>query len=346
MKRVLISDLHLHPFAYGGTVLEGGWNARLWGQKLALDEVIDYVQEHGVEYLYFNGDLFHTPGNVPTQALEVAREFFWDLRRLGCDYRLLVGNHDMANKSGTINGLGFLDDGTNVARPGESRTWYDGGVKVMGLGYTEDEGTIMKFLEDAGRGGDRTVLLLHQGVAGVPLASGYVIDERLTPEMIPDNCFAFTGHYHFHRVVTPNLIVVGNLTPLGWSDIDQEKGFVAWDDETGAIDFIPQTLAPKFLSFSPEWSVDEAPVEIEGNFIRYAEEVDPKEIASIRQRLMDEGARGVEFPHVRASDNTVYSVGYSFDFDKLVDAVVDKDMEPRRKEVGDEVREAKYSVPA
>jgi len=306
--------------------------------------VIDYVKNHDVRFLYCNGDVFHTPGNIPTQALHVAAEFFLELRRLGCEYRLLVGNHDMANKSGGINALKFLDDGTNIAYPGLPARWFDGGLEIHGLGYCENENTIINFLENAGRGGERTVLLLHQGVAGVPLSSGYVIDERLTPEMIPDNCFAFTGHYHFHRVVTPNLIVVGNLTPLSWSDIDQEKGFVSWDDKTGAIDFIPQTGAPKFLSYDPGDPTDY--YEIEGNFLRYSVEVSPKEIPAIRQRLKDEGARAVEFPHVKTDDNKIFQTGVSFDHNALINAVAEVDMEPRRSEVGIEIREEKYSVPA
>jgi DNA repair exonuclease SbcCD nuclease subunit len=307
---------------------------------LALDGVIDYVEMHNVKYLYCNGDVFHTPGNIPTQALQVASDFFRELRNLGCEYRLLVGNHDMANKSGGINALKFLDDGTNIAYPGVPARWFDGGLPIHGLGYCEDEDTIIKFLEDAGRGGERTVLLLHQGVAGVPLSSGYIIDERLTPDMIPDNCFAFTGHYHFHRVVTPNLIVVGNLTALSWSDIDQEKGFVSWDDETGAIDFIPQVGAPKFLSYEPGQLLD-----MDGHFIRYSAEVEAGEIPKLRADLKEDGARMVEFPYVKSADNKVFQTGVAFDHNALINAVAEDDMEPRRSEVGIEIREEKYNVP-
>ncbi len=337
MRRLLISDLHLHSWSYGGHVVDGGWNGRLWGQWLALENVLNYVEEHGIKWLYFNGDLFHTPGNIPTQALQIASSFFAGLKARGCTARLLIGNHDMASKDGYIHGLSFLDDGTNIAYPGVARRWEDDGLNVRAMGYTESGGKVLNFLDACqGRGG---IVLLHQGVAGVPLSSGYIVDECLTPDMIPDDVFAFTGHYHFHRRVTTNLTVIGNLTPLTWSDIDQEKGFIVWDDETYDLEFVPQVGAQKFLSYTPD-----SEVEVEGNFIRYANEVEPKEMAGIRTDLIEQGAAAVEFPHVKMNNAVSIQTGVTFDVEKIAASVIDSDMEPRRKEVGVEVREGKYST--
>jgi DNA repair exonuclease SbcCD nuclease subunit len=340
MKRVFISDLHLHTWPYGGNVIDDGWNARLMRQWHTLQEVLLYVQKNNVKYLYCNGDIFHTPGNIPTQALHVAAWFFRMLDCCGCKYRVLVGNHDMANRSGNINGLSFLHE-ENLAFPDAGSRWEDDGLVVYGLGYTENEETIKSFLGNASTGSGGMVLL-HQGVAGVPISSGFVIDERLTPEMIPDNCMAFTGHYHYHRVVATNLIVVGNLTPQSWSDIDQAKGWVVWDDETDQLEFIEQTTSPKFLSYEGGYSA----VDIEGNFLRYVTEVSPREISSIRGELVDQGAKKVEFPNIKEKGGKIHQVAISFDYNKIVEAITDPEMEPRRVEVGAELREERYGAPA
>ena len=335
MKRLLFSDIHLHTWTYGATVTDTGYNSRLWAQAAAIQEMINDAVEQGCQYAYFCGDLFHTHGTVPTQALSVAGQMFSILRHHGIKVRAIPGNHDMYDRQGQIHALSWL--------PQEEIRgyWVDGDLPVWALPYTDDEDVLKRFLEDAGQG-DGGMVLLHQGVAGVPLSSGFVLDERLTPDMIPDNVRAFTGHYHFHRAVTPNLTVVGNLTPLNWGDIDQEKGWVIWDDETGSLDHRIQTKSPYFISFSGEEDLDI----VDGNFVRYTSPVEPGDMESIRAGLIKEGARTVEFSNVSTSEREQQAMkgGDQLTVEHLVE-VFEQDIDDRRKEVGVEVREEKYESP-
>jgi len=340
MKRVIISDLHLHPWTYGAGLTPEGYNTRLWAQKEALDEVVNYVEEHNITFVYFTGDLFHVAGKIDTQAFMIAQGFFKSLRSMDCRIRAIAGNHDMVGRSGlihTLAGLGHDELGEPEFTVGEGFWEDDEGLLVRGLSYTEDEEKLKAFLGKAGEG-EGGLVLLHQGVSGLPLASGYVLDERLTSDMIPDTCDAFTGHYHMHKRVSKNLTVVGNLTALGWGDIDLVQGFVVYDDETGEVEQIVQHSAPDFVSAGGKH---------EGNFVRVEEAVKLADQDHIRQELMREGALAVEFPNVEIEVGVTSTLkcGEEITIQHVLETFQDPKMEPRRQEVGSELREESYEVP-
>lgn len=335
MKRVFISDLHLHTWNYGATVTTQGYNSRLDSQSRALDEVLNYLEEHNIKRLYFNGDLFHTHGKVPVQAMNVADRFFRGARDRGVYIFAIWGNHDIESKDGLINSVKPLLDPNELAGD-----WNDGELRILALPYCEDEERIKRFLGEAPQG---SMLMLHQGVAGVPLSSGYILDERLSPDMIPDYCTAFTGHYHFHRVVSPKLTVVGNLTGLNWSDIDQPKGFVVWDNETGEIKQIEQKSAPNFMTWSVFRKLEQ---KVAGNFVRVIDEVPMKAQEKIRAELIKEGALTVEFVKTETEETTrEIRRGEAVTVEHLVKSFEADDMEPRRRVVGQEIRENRYEAP-
>lgn len=337
MKRLIWSDMHLHPFAYGATVTEGEFNSRLYAQYLAAEEMIEDAQNQGVEYAYCCGDVFHQHGMVSSQALMLATRIFDALRAVGIKVRAVPGNHDQSNRSGSIHSLSWL------AQDEISGSWVDGGLQVRGLPYTASEDVLRRFLEDAelGLGG---MVLLHQGVAGVPLASGHMLDERLSPEMIPGNVVAFTGHYHFFKRVDAHLTVVGNLTPINWGDIDQPKGWVIWDDETGVLEHRLQTKAPAFISWSKSIAKHSDLANVQNAFVRYTDAVSLKQQEKIRAELKDAGALTVEFPTVKLSKKqSEIRSGDTVTIEHLAKQF-EEGIEGRRLEVGVEVREGKYNA--
>jgi DNA repair exonuclease SbcCD nuclease subunit len=337
MKRLFFSDVHFNTWSYGATVTKDGFNSRLMQQYKAACDMVIYAEEHGIEYVYFTGDLFHTHGNVPTQALQLASDIFRQLRQRGIKIRAIPGNHDMADKHGHIHALNFL--------PQDERGVFwedDGGINVHAMPYTTDEEKIKRFLGNVGEG-NGSIVLLHQGVAGVPLSSGYLLDEKLNPEMIPDNCVAFTGHYHFHKVVSPHLTVVGNLTPLNWSDIDQPKGFIVWDEDKGGITRVIQQKSPVFISWNDRIEKHSDLTNVEGAFVRYTSPVKPAEMVDVRERLMDAGALQVQFSNMETDKGETEI--RSGDQMTIVDIVEQYDdaTEGRRREVGVEIRENTYA---
>lgn len=335
MKRIFISDIHLHTWSYGATVASNGMNTRLLAQAKALNEVERYAIENNIDYIYHGGDMFHTPGSVPTQALYVFNNFVRELSLNKINFRGIVGNHDQATKDGYINSV--FPYATQ-----QIENWYDRDLPVSMMGYTQDEDAIKQLLSLAADEGG--LILMHQGVKNVPLASGYVVDECLTPAMIPANCMAFTGHYHFHKRVTSNLTVIGNLTALNWNDIDQEKGFLVWDDETNEIEFI-SSKAPRFISFSEGQELGL----VENCFVRYTDEIKVTHIAEIRETLINNGAITVEFPNKSAAVSSAISMAKIESNRRIFQpreylSVIEPKLEPRRKQVGEELRNGTYET--
>jgi DNA repair exonuclease SbcCD nuclease subunit len=334
-KRLIFSDIHFHPWAYGSHITDEGINSRLAAQAAAADEMINDAVEEGVKHAYFCGDLFHTHGNVPTQALMVAANMFQKLRNQGISVRAIPGNHDQYDRQGAIHGLQFLPESERIGH------WVDEGLDVRSLPYTDDDEVLKRFLGEAGDG-DGSMLLLHQGVSGIPLSSGYVLDERLTADMIPDNCRAFTGHYHFHKAVTPKLTVVGNLTPLGWGDIDQEKGWLIWDDAGTYFEQKIQTTSPEFVTYH---DVMGDMTQVVGRFVRYSKAIYYSEQPAVRERLIKAGALSVEFPTMKvekSQDNIRTGEGITAEH---IAEEFDKKAEGRRAEIGVELRESTYQTP-
>jgi len=356
MKRLLFSDIHFHTWPYGATPTHDGMNSRLAAQYAAAQEMVEYANEHSIKYAYFLGDLFHLHGSIPTQALWCATNMFQALRANGTIVRSLFGNHDMSHrKGGRYSAISFIrhyNDDIAIKKPNSPRfskssadnqefAWWDD-LRVMGLSYTDDEDTLKRFFDEVANVQEKVMVLLHQGVAGVPLSSGFLLDERLTPAMIPDNAMAFTGHYHFYRRVSPNLTVVGNLAALNWNDIDQTKGWVVFDDETGEIEQIPQTRAPEFRLAGRD------NLECGTNFVRYGDAASIKEQDEIRTTLGKNGALTVEFTGETEEEGAAKTFkaasGEETTLAHLLQ-VYEEEMEPRRKEVGVEIREERYAPP-
>lgn len=334
MKRLIFSDTHLHPFSYGATITKSGFNSRLFSQFQAAMAMIDDARNLKIEYAYFCGDLFHKHGYIPTQALVVASAIFKRFRDYGIKVRAIPGNHDQYNQLGTIHALSFLNEE-------EYSCYWEDGILIKALPYTNDDEMIKEFLRDAGEDCTRMVLM-HQGVSGVPLSSGYMIDERLNPNMIPESVHVFTGHYHFFKEVTPNLTVIGNLTPLNYSDIDQKKGWLIWDDETNEIERRYQTQSPNFIS----WDEKKEEALIKGNFVRYTTPINPKDQSDIRKSLLEKGALAVEFPVMKIKKQQQDKIEASEG--SLINSLIkniDEQNTGRRKVIGVETREEKYNFP-
>lgn len=337
MKRLLFSDLHLNKWSYGASVTKEGFNSRLWQQWLAAKEMIDYAEDNAIEYVYFTGDLFHTHGTISTEALNIACKIFDEFRKRGIKIRAIPGNHDMADKQGSIHSLSFLPPEETCGQ------WVDGGLDVYSMPYTQDEEALKRFLGGVGEG-DGGMVLLHQGVAGVPLSSGYLLDEKLNPEMIPENSVAFTGHYHFHRVVTPRLTVVGNLISLNWNDIDQIKGWVVWDDETGSVEQICHKDSVLFMSWDNKLEKHSDLSNVNGAFVRYTVPVKPMEMTEIRAQLTKAGALAVQFSSWQSEKvSKTLKTNDKLTIDHIVDQF-DESTKGRRREVGSELRENNYNA--
>ena len=240
MRFAVLSDLHLHGWTYGSSLISGR-NSRLLDQQDVLRQFNNYCNENNIEDILFCGDFFHQ-SKVSAEVLMAAHESLIELRA-GKHLRFLVGNHDCQSKDNSIHALSMLSNYGLVIDQ-----WYTDSRYLAALPYTEDKDKLSAFLSQNLEG---KIVLMHQGVSGQELNSkGFTLNEILSPDMFPDNAaFGFTGHYHSHKKVKDNLYIPGSPLQLNWSDKGEKRGWLDVDTETREVRHV-ESRAPKFIECS------------------------------------------------------------------------------------------------
>ena len=290
MRILVFSDLHLHNWSYGSSLGPLGMNSRLLDQADILQQIVSIVGEQEIEKVVFAGDMFHTHGKLDAAVLKVAYDGISDLKiALGLHPQslvMLVGNHDTADKTKAIHSLHWLNEYGMVVD-----TWmHDCGLSF--LSYTERKKDLEMFFKNSGH-----VCFIHQGISGVPMGSGFLIDETFNLGMIPRHVdHVYAGHYHTHKRVSDKATVIGSPMQFTWADEGEEKGVLIVDTSTGQIEFI--TLeSPKFVTYNmtnAQRAGRHTQETIEGNFVRVIN-YDETHKEDIRKEFIDRGSRSVEF---------------------------------------------------
>lgn len=288
---LIFSDLHLHNWTYGSTVLENGINSRLQDQINVFNVLDNACKKYNISQVVFCGDLFHTPGKLDSDVVFAATVGFHKIANTtGNKPILLVGNHDFKSKDGVRNSPAFLFNTCNVVLPGMVYSQdFDNDIRAGFISFTDIPSRFNELLHQAIEQRP-DFLFLHQGVKNVSVGSGFEIpNEILSSDMIPSTTLAFTGHYHRHTKVTPNLVIVGSPMQFTWGDTGDHRGYILLDENSGDWEHHPILSTPRFEKVN-----NYDPVKINGNFIKM-EVSSNDEIPEARTKLRELKARSVEF---------------------------------------------------
>jgi DNA repair exonuclease SbcCD nuclease subunit len=342
---LVFSDLHLHQWSYGADYSLGR-NSRLEAQEKFLFKVQLYIEENNIDYCVFGGDLFHTHGKIDTEVLHVAIEGLRGIKRaVNHDCYALIGNHDIKDKAGDhniqslYNACGWVSASFNAPMISHNMGF---------ISYQNDNNEFLRQLNMLCESNNPEVIFTHQGVKSVAVGSGFEIpDEVLSPDLIPPNKSVFTGHYHRHQVVAPNLTVIGSPMQHTWGDKGEDRGFIVIDLETKRWKFRPYEEAPKFVEFNPGPGNDSGLLDFEGNFVRVISKVHDKKV--IAKNIKKLGAKVVEFQAL--SEPTFLHTSYkNFNVDQIetiISAYAEmKKADEATLEVGKSIRSGTYAAPS
>ena len=296
MKIALFFDLHAHPYN-NGTILEGGINSRVQDAVDVINQVYSYSIQNGVEYVLFGGDLFDRRKSIDVDTFNCIHKSIseWSEK---IPTLMIPGNHDQANKSGTIHALQrFRSRGCVIPdRP----LWCElhDRVHVFACPYYDDGRVIAEHIrtgiEDK-PSGDHFILLIHYGIEGARIGpSDYVLPcELKLPMLCLDEWdLVFSGHYHIGQQLGSKFHYIGSAMQHRWDDVGFEKSFVVYDTADGSLIRVP-TTAPKFLVIKDEidnYDVNNSIIRIIRNY-----EIDAKKKSKIEKKLKEKGALSVEF---------------------------------------------------
>jgi len=319
MAKILIfSDLHLHNWSYGATY-EGPWNSRLLDQKKVGDQIVALAQEHKCDVVVFCGDLFHTHGRVEAGPLKIASELFSNLRNGNRKVFCLVGNHDLGRETNSVDWL--RGQGVRVVD--------DFAIDLeLGLGFVAfaDNKPQLTQRLNALKEHKLKYWFLHQGVQSVPVGSDFVIpNEIFGPDDLPsDDVFyhAFTGHYHNHRRVG-NITTIGSPMQFNWSDHGEARGCIIVDTVWKDSYVFHKLKAPFFVELDGLLNISPYPIgydvkTVENAFVRIKDEVSITFMEDIRKKLMEGGARSVEFTFKKPLPTIGVVTEETFDLDTLI----------------------------
>jgi DNA repair exonuclease SbcCD nuclease subunit len=239
-KFVVFSDMHFHEWTYGSKLVTDhedplliGMNDRLVEQWMIVKEIVKFCTDNNIHDVFFCGDMFHKFGIVTSPVIEIAVRMAKLFHDKDICLTSIVGNHDMYSKDGSRHSLHCVS-GYSTVMSGAAYIERSDSPPLGFLPYTEDKEVLRSFLNKAPQ---NSIVFLHQGVANVPMASGYIVNEILDPSMVgPNISFAFTGHYHANRLVSNNLMVVGSPIQQSYADVGEVPGFLCVDLEQGQIE--------------------------------------------------------------------------------------------------------------
>ena len=108
MRILHFADLHLGVETYGTIDTATGFSTRMIDILHALDEVVDYAIDNGIDLVLFCGDTYKNRDPSQTQQREFARR----INRLVSNdipICLLIGNHDLPNAIGRATAIESFD---------------------------------------------------------------------------------------------------------------------------------------------------------------------------------------------------------------------------------------------
>lgn len=90
----------------------------------------------------------------------------------------------------------------------------------------------------------RKVLLFHCDVNGADYGLGQRSESVISARdlMFHKWDFSFGGHIHKHQYLATNAMYVGNPFCFDWGEVNQEKGFILYNDETNTVERLKSTI--------------------------------------------------------------------------------------------------------
>ena len=301
MKICLFSDLHAHPYS-NGSVLEHGTNSRVLDAVGVIKQVYQHARDCGAKWVLFGGDLFDRRKSIDVDTYNKIHQTILSESRDGVKSILLVGNHDQANRSGTIHALERFNSSSSCFVADEPKWWpLD---KRLGVGlftvpyYDDGEVIAAHALEGINNKPDwvkKSILLIHYGVQGAKIGPGdYVIPCELSlPMLHPDRWdIIFSGHYHIGQQIGSKFHYIGSAMQHRWDDVGFEKSFVVCDSKDMSITR-ERCSAPEFMVL--EGGADGR--DVCNKFVRVVtkSELAEDEKKELSDNLLSSGALTVEF---------------------------------------------------
>lgn len=297
MKIVAYSDLHAHPFK-NGYLTEDGRNSRVDDAAKVIRQVYNHAQSEGASYVFFGGDLFDRRKSIDVDTYNQIH-----LTISECSMHvptiMIPGNHDQANKAGTIHALQRFNSDCCTVLDGPQWVKLDSTVALLGIPYVDDGELIAeqvnKHLSERPQWAKKFILMIHYGIQGARVgASDYVLPCELELAHLSPQYWdiILSGHYHIGQQIGSNFHYIGSAMQHRWDDAGFEKSFIEFDTDSWSVHRIP-TVAPQFTVITGKTK----DYEVNNSFVRIVRsyEIEEKKKLALNEKLIERGALSIEY---------------------------------------------------
>ena len=218
MRTLVFSDLELHTWKAFGIGKESGLTRRLEEQQDVLDQIIAIVVKEQIKHIIFGGDFFHKVGEIPTECLNVANVFFKQLRKLGVQWFLTTGNHDLVNRI--------------------SPKWFQTSIGVFNEYKLPTEKVCLvdyNHKVDYDKVKDYDLVVLHKQPT-LTNSYGYHFEGVNWKRLAKNNKLVFFGHYHERLCLADNCFTIGSPMHFTFGD-KGDRGVWIIDTTTSKVKF-------------------------------------------------------------------------------------------------------------
>lgn len=214
------------------------------------------------------GDVFDSRNAINIRALNIGFWLFSELSKIFPKTVIIVGNHDVFNKStNEINSVRFLGSIPGVEVHEEPVTIDVGGKSVFLMPWRKDHQVERECLAAAG---SHDMLWCHADIRGATFNRRTVIEEGCGESDFANFGRVYTGHIHY-RQDKGNVKILGTPYQLTRSDSGNEKGITLLDLSDMSEQFIPNRSSARFIGLQfdrmLQMTVSEFHSLVSGNFV-------------------------------------------------------------------------------
>lgn len=259
---VLVSDLHAHNFSQFATILPNGRNSRLQATLDVIQQITEFCDNNKVSNLFFLGDMFHSRTRLDVDVLSTTWRAWADLRAYVDEMIILTGNHDQANKDGTVHSLEpFKAFARVIDKPWVGKI---GRQRIAAHPFTTDIEEWKKWANSIPPNTD--YFFFHQGVSQAKVGAFDIsVKAEIDIEDLPDRArWLWGGHYHKHQILPNGAGFVGSPLQHNFGERGEKKGFIyhrypdlAYQIESNAPKFFYYESLKKFENAVEKWDHDD-----------------------------------------------------------------------------------------
>jgi len=249
----IFSDLHLG--LYGNS---SDWHtvALDWA-----DWIVSDLKKRKIQDIFFLGDFFHNRSEISVQTIHVASELI--LKFKDFNMFMIVGNHDAYYKNRSdVHSLGFLKGHDNITIVDQNLTVDAFGKKLLFVPWNHE-------LPD----GKFDYIFGHFEIQTFKMNNFKVCDHGL---QVIDLLGArtntvFSGHFHLKSTKKYNegcIHYVGNTFHHDFNDSGDAKGYHVLNLESGDLEFVENTISPRFVKILLSKIKNCKAEDIKGNIVK------------------------------------------------------------------------------